>query len=70
MTSSVLAALLAIAAALHIWFSGNRISTALMTFGFITLGYVSGNGSTTFGGWIAGIISGVTTFINWIAGAF
>lgn len=70
MTSSVLAALLAIAAGAYVFFSPRRLQAAAIALAFITLGYISGNQSTSFGGWIAGIVDGVTTFINWIAGAF
>lgn len=70
MTSSVLAALLAIAAGLYIFLSGRRLATGAMVLAFVTLGYLAGNTGTTFGGWIAGVVSGVTTFVNWIAGAF
>jgi len=69
-TSSVLAALLAIAAGLYIFFSSNRLSTAAMVIAFITLGYLSGNTGTTFGGWVAGIVSGVTMLIDWVASLF
>jgi len=70
MTSSVLAALLAIAAGIYIFLSGRRLATAALVIAFITLGYIAGDTDTTFGGWIAGIVSGITTFVNWIAGAF
>jgi hypothetical protein len=70
MTSSVLAALLLMAAGLYIFFSAKRLATAALVIAFITLGYISGDTDTTFGGWIAGIVSGVTTFVNWVSGAF
>jgi hypothetical protein len=70
MTSSVLAALLAIAAGLYVFLSAKRLATGAMVLAFVTLGYLAGNSDTAFGGWIAGIVSGITTFINWIAGAF
>lgn len=70
MTSSVLAALLAIAAGLYIFFSGRRLVTGAMVLTFITLGYLAGDTDTTFGGWIAEIVSGVTAFVNWVASAF
>jgi hypothetical protein len=70
MTSSVLAALLAIATGLYIFFSARRLATTALVTTFVTLGYIAGDTDTTFGGWIAGVVSGVTTFVNWIAGAF
>lgn len=70
MTSSVFAALLAIAAGLYIFFSARRLATGAMVLAFVTLGYIAGDTDTAFGGWIAGVVSGVTTFINWIASAF
>lgn len=70
MTSSVLAALLAIAAGLYIFFSARRLATAAMVLAFITLGYISGNGNTAFGGWVQTVVDGITTFVNWISSAF
>lgn len=70
MTSSILAALLAIAGALYILTSGRRIHASITALAFVTLGYIAGNADTAFGGWIAGIIAGITTFVDWIAEAF
>lgn len=70
MTSSILAALLAIAALVYILFSGRKLATTALVLAFITLGYISGNDNTAFGGWIQGIVDAITTFVDWIAGAF
>jgi hypothetical protein len=70
MTSSILAALLLIAAALYVFFSAKRLATAALVIAFITLGYISGNNDTTFGSGVSGVISGITVSIDWISKAF
>lgn len=70
MTSSILAALLAIAAGLYIFLSGRRLATGAMVLALVTLGYIAGNEDTTVGGWIKTVIDAVITFIDWVASAF
>lgn len=70
MTSSVLAALLAIATGIYVFLSARRLATGAMVLAFITLGYISGNESTTFGSWVQTVVDGVTTFVNWVSSAF
>lgn len=70
MTSSILAALLAIAAGIYIFFSGRRLTTGAMVLVFVTLGYISGNENTAFGDWIQTVVDSVTTFVNWVASVF
>jgi hypothetical protein len=70
MTSSVLAALLAIAAGGYILFSQRRLATAALVVAFVTLGYISGSQHTSFGRWVQGVVDGVTAFVNWVSSAF
>lgn len=70
MTSSILAAILAIIAALFILFSPRRIASAALVLACVTLGYISGNGNTKFGSFVQNIVDGVTAVINWIASLF
>jgi len=69
-TSSILAALLLVAVGVYILFSPRKIPAALLALAFITLGYISGNADTTFGGWIQAVVNAITKFVNWIASAF
>lgn len=70
MTSPVLAALLAIGATLYVFFSPRRRMDFSVVVSCITLGYISGNGDTTVGGWIATVVSAFLGFIDNIAGFF
>lgn len=70
MTSSILAAILAIIAALFILFSPRKIGAAALVLAFVTLGYISGNSDTKFGSFVQNIVDGVTAVINWIASLF
>ena len=49
MTSSTLAALIAIAAGLYIFFSPRRLVSLAIVLSYVTLGYLSGCKETTFG---------------------
>lgn len=70
MGSAVLAALLLLTAVVIILMSKQKILMGLLCLAMVALGYIAGNGDTTFGKFVGAIIGGAVALVDWVSSWF